>query len=119
MHQEWLEAKPSDGMDILYTGAHTNLMIHSNYFLQIVKHVSLECETMQTSVKCSNDATGKRETPYNRWEPIYIGTNEVQPYHNIPSKYDSLDSLYDTLCQEPTYDERLTWEGRSDKMVQV
>ena len=22
-------------------------------------------------------------------------------------------------CQEPTYDERLTWEGRSDKMVQV
>jgi len=55
--KEWLEAKPSDGMDILYTG--------------------------------------KREKPYNRWEPIYIGTNE-----------------------EPTYDERLTWEGRSDKMVQ-
>ena len=24
-----------------------------------------------------------------------------------------------TSCQEPTYDERLTWEGRSDKMVQV
>jgi len=39
--------------------------------------------------------TGKRETPYNRWEPIYIGTNE-----------------------DPSYDERLTWEGRSDKMVQ-
>jgi len=55
--KEWLEAKPSDRMDILYTG--------------------------------------KRERPYNRWEPIYIGTNE-----------------------EPTYDERLTWEGRSDKMVQ-
>ena len=42
------------------------------------------------------NATGKRETPYNRWEPIYIGTNE-----------------------DPSYDERLTWEGRSDKMVQV
>ena len=30
------------------------------------------------------------------WEPIYIGTN-----------------------QDPPYDERLSWEGRSDKMVQV
>ena len=39
---------------------------------------------------------GKRHPPFHHWEPIYIGTNE-----------------------EPTYDERLTWEGRSDKMVQV
>ena len=36
------------------------------------------------------NATGKRERPYNRWEPIYIGTNEVQPYHTIPSKYEDL-----------------------------
>ena len=28
MHQEWLEAKPSDRMDILYTGAHRYLNMH-------------------------------------------------------------------------------------------
>jgi len=39
--------------------------------------------------------TGRREKPFNHWEPIYIGTN-----------------------QEPEYDEILSWEGRSDKMVQ-
>jgi len=55
--KEWLESKPSEGMNILYTG--------------------------------------KRIKPYQHWEPIYIGTNE-----------------------EPLYDERLSWEGRSDKMVQ-
>ena len=38
---------------------------------------------------------GKRTKPFQLWEPIYIGTN-----------------------QEPGYDERLTWEGRSDKMAQ-
>ncbi|MCL4137000.1 UNVERIFIED_CONTAM: hypothetical protein GTU68_012899 [Idotea baltica] len=38
----------------------------------------------------------KRHPPFNRWEPIYVGTN-----------------------LEPLYDERLTWEGRSDKMTQV
>jgi len=39
---------------------------------------------------------GKRHKPYQHWEPIFIGT-----------KFD------------PTYDERLSWEGRSDKMTQV
>ena len=39
---------------------------------------------------------GKRVKPFHHWEPIYIGTNE-----------------------EPLYDERLSWEGRSDKMAQV
>lgn len=38
---------------------------------------------------------GKRIKPFQHWEPIYIGTN-----------------------QEPLYDERLSWEGRSDKMAQ-
>jgi len=38
----------------------------------------------------------KRTPPYSHWEPIYIGTND-----------------------EPLYDERLSWEGRSDKMTQV
>ena len=31
MHQEWLEAKPSDGMDILYTGAHRNINMNGSY----------------------------------------------------------------------------------------
>ncbi|XP_040583046.1 beta-1,4-glucuronyltransferase 1 [Lepeophtheirus salmonis] len=39
--------------------------------------------------------TAKRVSPFQHWEPIYIGTNE-----------------------EPLYDERLSWEGRSDKMTQ-
>jgi len=39
---------------------------------------------------------GKRNSPFQHWEPIYIGT-----------KFD------------PIYDERLSWEGRSDKMTQV
>lgn len=39
---------------------------------------------------------GKRNPPYQHWEPIYIGTH-----------------------QDPLYDERLSWEGRSDKMTQA
>jgi len=38
---------------------------------------------------------GKRQVLYNHWEPIFIGTNS-----------------------EPWYEERLSWEGRSDKMSQ-
>ena len=38
----------------------------------------------------------KRESPFLLWEPIFIGTNE-----------------------DPLYDERLTWEGKRDKMTQV
>lgn len=38
----------------------------------------------------------QRIGPYEHWEPIYIGTN-----------------------REPYYDERLSWEGTSDKMTQV
>ena len=38
----------------------------------------------------------KRKGLYSHWEPIYVGTH-----------------------QEPLYDERLSWEGRSDKMTQV
>lgn len=38
----------------------------------------------------------KRQAPRTSWEPIYIGTNA-----------------------EPNYDERLTWEGKRDKMSQM
>ena len=39
---------------------------------------------------------GKRNGAYIHWEPIYIGTHS-----------------------DPHYDERLSWEGKSDKMTQV
>ncbi|XP_069165771.1 beta-1,4-glucuronyltransferase 1 [Procambarus clarkii] len=38
----------------------------------------------------------KRTGPSHKWEPIYVGTNA-----------------------EPWYDERLSWEGKSDKMTQM
>ncbi|KAG8224662.1 hypothetical protein J437_LFUL005103 [Ladona fulva] len=38
----------------------------------------------------------RREFPYHRWEPIYIGTN-----------------------REPLYSEVLSWEGQQDKMTQM
>ncbi|XP_042868945.1 beta-1,4-glucuronyltransferase 1-like isoform X1 [Penaeus japonicus] len=38
----------------------------------------------------------KRHPPFHHWEPIYVGTH-----------------------LEPLYDERLSWEGRSDKMTQM
>lgn len=40
--------------------------------------------------------TRKREGEFGHWEPIYIGTQE-----------------------DPLFDERLSWEGKSDKMTQV
>ncbi|KAK2719329.1 beta-1,4-glucuronyltransferase 1-like [Artemia franciscana] len=38
---------------------------------------------------------GKRHKPHHNWEPIFIGTQD-----------------------DPLYDERLSWEGRRDKMTQ-
>lgn len=40
--------------------------------------------------------SAKRTGRYRHWEPFYIGTND-----------------------EPLYDERITWEGQSNKMTQV
>lgn len=39
---------------------------------------------------------GKRQGKFLHWEPIFIGTH-----------------------QDPYYDERLSWEGKKDKMTQV
>lgn len=39
---------------------------------------------------------GKRTGNFVHWEPIFIGTHD-----------------------DPLYDERLSWEGKSDKMTQV
>ncbi|XP_066594015.1 beta-1,4-glucuronyltransferase 1-like [Prorops nasuta] len=38
----------------------------------------------------------KREFPYNRWEPVFIGTRE-----------------------DPLYAEEMSWEGKQDKMAQM
>ncbi|KAK8400375.1 hypothetical protein O3P69_003215 [Scylla paramamosain] len=38
----------------------------------------------------------KRQPSYHKWEPIYVGTNK-----------------------EPLYDERLSWDGKRDKMTQA
>ena len=75
---------------------------------------------------------GKRIKPYQHWEPIYIGTNEVgtqlylivflQLFYNFQIWIFGKSAqkiLIWTVNQEPLYDERLSWEGRSDKMVQV
>lgn len=68
------------------------------------KQVCSQCHTiphskewLQASVKEGLHVihVGKRVKPYHHWEPIYISNNK-----------------------EPMYDERLTWEGRSDKMAQ-
>lgn len=40
--------------------------------------------------------TSKRHGKFDHWEPLFIGTN-----------------------LEPLYDERLSWEGKSDKMTQA
>lgn len=45
---------------------------------------------------CHVAIAGKRTGYYVHWEPIYIGTHA-----------------------DPHYDERLSWEGKSDKMPQV
>lgn len=39
---------------------------------------------------------GKRLDKFAHWEPFYVGTHA-----------------------EPHYDERMTWEGRKNKMIQV
>ena len=48
------------------------------------------------SVPMDTFQVGKRRAKFKNWEPIFIGTHE-----------------------DPLYDERLTYEGRADKMTQV
>ena len=54
------------------------------------------CSKLQFSIEMQVMRIGKRVEEWEAWEPIYIGTN-----------------------QEPLYDERMSWEGHSDKRVQV
>ena len=57
---------------------------------QFIIHILIISDEMKVNF------IGKRHPPFHHWEPIYIGTNE-----------------------DPLYDERLSWEGRADKMTQV
>ena len=79
-------------------------LLHNNTVIPFHKTVCPQChkipkaqEWPEAPIKPGMNIfyVGKRIHPYQHWEPIYIGTN-----------------------QEPLYDERLTWEGRSDKMAQ-
>lgn len=52
-------------------------------------------ETNEINNKLNIFHVGKRTGIFAHWEPIFIGTN-----------------------MDPMYDERLSWEGKSDKMTQ-
>ena len=79
-------------------------LLKSNIVIPFGKNVCPHCHTIPKALEWPEAEikpglnifyVGKRIKPFQHWEPIYIGTN-----------------------QEPGYDERLTWEGRSDKMAQ-
>lgn len=79
-------------------------LMKSNTVIPFHKNVCPQChkiphskEWLEAKIKPGLNVlhVGKRIKPFQHWEPIYIGTN-----------------------QEPLYDERLSWEGRSDKMAQ-
>ena len=79
-------------------------LLKSNIVIPFHKNVCPQCHTIPKALEWPEAEikpglnifyVGKRIKPFQLWEPIYIGTN-----------------------QEPGYDERLTWEGRSDKMAQ-
>lgn len=79
-------------------------MLRSQVVIPFHKLVCKACHNIPHAKKWVSDpvmpgmrvlGVGKRVRPFQHWEPIYIGTN-----------------------QEPEYDERLSWEGRSDKMIQ-
>jgi len=79
-------------------------LLNSSVVIPFHKTVCPQChkipkavEWPQASIKPGMSVfyVGKRIHPFQHWEPIYIGTNS-----------------------EPLYDERLSWEGRSDKMAQ-
>jgi len=79
-------------------------MLGNGSVIPFHKHICAYCHTVPNFKKWTTDKikpgmsvmhVGKRVRPFHHWEPIYIGTNS-----------------------EPVYDERLSWEGRYDKMTQ-
>ncbi|CAL8111448.1 unnamed protein product [Orchesella dallaii] len=90
-------ALPYDKRDLIY-------MLQNKSAIPFHKYVCADCHRIPKAAEWLKQPfqpglrvfhIGKRHKPYHHWEPIYIGT-----------KFD------------PMYDERLSWEGRSDKMTQ-
>lgn len=78
-------------------------MLKTEMAVPFHKHVCKSCHYVPRGFKWQEAAetkglsifdVGKRVKAYGSWEPVYIGTNA-----------------------EPPYDERLTWEGKKDKLI--
>lgn len=75
----------------------TAFIFHKNLCLMCHKVPESErWEKQLETESLSVFSSGKRSGRYKYWEPFYIGTRD-----------------------EPFFDERLTWEGQSNKMTQV
>merc|ERR1719330_2086970 len=93
-----------EGHDLPETKAELVKLLKSKVVIPFHKMVCSQCHAIPKAQEWVTDSisdemhvfhVGKRNPPYQHWEPIYIGTH-----------------------QDPLYDERLSWEGRSDKMTQ-
>jgi len=93
-----------EGHDLPETKAELVKLLKSKVVIPFHKMVCSQCHAIPKAQEWVTDPisdemhvfhVGKRNPPYQHWEPIYIGTH-----------------------QDPLYDERLSWEGRSDKMTQ-
>ena len=91
-------ALPQDKSELIYMLTNKTAIPFHKYVCSNCHRIPKAKEWISAKIKSGLNVfhVGKRYKPYHHWEPIYIGT-----------KYD------------PLYDERLTWEGRSDKMTQV
>ena len=74
--------------------AKTAIIFHQN-FCEACHKVPQYQDWLDANVSDTDLSVHTKAKRRGMWEPIYIGTN-----------------------QDPPYDERLSWEGRSDKMVQ-
>ena len=93
-----------EGHELPETKAELIKLLKSKVVIPFHKLVCSQCHSIPKAQEWITDPIsddmhvfhiGKRNPPYQHWEPIYIGTH-----------------------QDPLYDERLSWEGRSDKMTQ-
>jgi len=92
-----------EGHELPDSKADLTKLLKSNVVIPFHKMVCSQCHAIPKAKEWTQDFaddlhvfhTGKRNPPYQHWEPIYIGTHD-----------------------DPLYDERLSWEGRSDKMTQ-
>ncbi|XP_063873317.1 beta-1,4-glucuronyltransferase 1-like [Scylla paramamosain] len=80
-------------------------LLNRRHAITFHKHICANChiipryqEWLKDPIKPGLSAfhVGKRYPPFDIWEPRYVGTNK-----------------------EPVYDERLSWEGMTDRMVQM